>query len=188
MPSDAAESLLAAADDRTLAGRSLDGDSRAFAALVRRHTPLLRSYARRFLGAGNDVDDVVQEAFVACWQQLGTIEDHGAIRSWLMRTVSHKCVDRIRSRRDHDDLDQHEVAIAIHLTPEARAVATSREEALESVLSRLPANQRECWLLKNAGGLSYQQIASQLELPVSTVRGLLARARTSVMTEMEAWR
>lgn len=182
------DSALGNADDRTLVERAADGDVKSFAVLVRRHSSILRAYARRILGSSDEVDDVVQETFIAAWQQLHTISDPATIRSWLMRTVSHKSIDRIRARRDHDDIVNHEPVLPLEHTPERTAIAHSREDALSQVLSRLPSQQRECWTLKELSGLSYDDIASLLGIPPSTVRGLLARARRTVMTEMEAWR
>jgi RNA polymerase sigma-70 factor (ECF subfamily) len=61
-------------------------------------------------------------------------------------------------------------------------------DALSSALQRLPELQRRCWIMKEVGGSSYAEIAADLELPVSTVRGQLARARQTLVTEMEGWR
>jgi RNA polymerase sigma-70 factor, ECF subfamily len=179
---------LESAEDRILVERAIDGDTRSFSVLVRRHSPILRAYARRILGSADEVDDVVQEAFIAAWQQLHTLTDPGTIRSWLMRTVSHKSVDRIRARREHADIADHEPELPPEHFPEHAAMASSRESALTQVLSGLPAQQRECWTLKELSGLSYDEIASAMGIPVSTVRGLLARARRTVVTEMEGWR
>ncbi|WP_309619535.1 RNA polymerase sigma factor [Salinibacterium sp.] len=176
------------AEDRTLVGRAADGDVRAFSVLVRRHSPILRAYARRILGSTDDVDDVVQETFIAAWQQLHTISDPAMIRSWLMRTASHKSIDRIRARREHVDITANEPEAPPEHTPERTAIANSREDALSQVLSRLPPQQRECWTLKELSGLSYDDIASAMGIPTSTVRGLLARARRTVVSDMEAWR
>ena len=61
-------------------------------------------------------------------------------------------------------------------------------DALSSALNTLPETQRQCWIMKEVGGSSYQEMAEALELPVSTVRGQLARARQTLVSEMEAWR
>lgn len=60
--------------------------------------------------------------------------------------------------------------------------------ALGAALRELPEAQRECWVLREMGGYSYDEIAAELGVPVSTVRGLLARARGFLITRMEAWR
>jgi RNA polymerase sigma-70 factor (ECF subfamily) len=101
--------------------------------------------------------------------------------------VSRKAIDRIRSRKPTAELDEsrHE---PISAGPESRAIASSQLDALSAVLSALPEAQRQCWVLKEVGGLSYEEIAERLDVTTTVVRGRLARARTTVVTEMEAWR
>lgn len=176
------------ADDRIVAGRAGDGDVEAFAVLVRRYTPLMRAYTQRMLNASADVDDIVQEAFVTAWQRLPELEDPGAVKSWLMRILSRKAVDRIRSRRVHADVDEVEQAAPVHASPPRVAEARAEVEALGAALRELPDEQRECWVLREINGSSYDEIAEQLGVPVSTVRGLLARARKYIIVRMEEWR
>jgi RNA polymerase sigma-70 factor (ECF subfamily) len=180
-------SSLGDADDRTLAGRASDGDIRAFEILMRRHEPLLSAYAARLLGSYADTDDVVQEAFIAAWQQLPTMENFAAVRRWLIRIVTRKSIDRLRARKDHDDIEEHDVASSSG-SPEDVASATSLDDALSRALSALPEEQRRTWVLREIGGYGYDEIAEQLDLPASTVRGLLARSRRTLIREMEAWR
>jgi len=175
------------ADDRTLASRASDGDIRAFEILMRRHEPLLSAYAARLLGSYSDTDDVVQEAFIVAWQQLPTMDDFAAVRRWLLQIVTRKSIDRLRARKDHDDIEEHDVPSPSGDPAEA-ASATSLDDALSRALSALPEEQRRCWVLREIGGYGYDEIATQLELPVSTVRGLLARGRKTLIREMEAWR
>ncbi|MBC7725604.1 MAG: RNA polymerase sigma factor [Burkholderiaceae bacterium] len=176
------------ADDRTLAGRATDGDVRAFEVLVRRHGPLMRAYATRVLGSNAESDDVVQEAFIAAWRQLPDLEELGGVKGWLMRIVSNKSIDRVRARRNHLDVTEYDPEAPAAQSPARVAEAHSATDALSAALAGLPEGQRRCWLLKEVAGYSYDGIAAELEIPVSTVRGLLARARKSLMQEMEAWR
>lgn len=179
---------LDAADDRIVAGRAMDGDVDAFAVLVRRYTPLMRGYAHRMLNATADVDDVVQESFVVAWQRLSELEDPASVKSWLMRIVGRKSVDRIRARRPVLDIEDVERAAPEHSSPPRVAETRAEIEALGDALQELPDAQRECWLLREIGGHAYEEIAEQLDVPVSTVRGLLARARKHIIVRMEEWR
>jgi RNA polymerase sigma-70 factor (ECF subfamily) len=179
---------LETADDRTIAGRAADGDVRAFEILVRRYGPLMRGFATRILGSNDETDDVVQDAFIVAWQQLPTLDDPSVVKSWLMRIVSRKSIDRVRARRVHADIADHDPASPDESTPARQAEARSREDALSEALSRLPEQQRKCWVLRELAEYSYDDIARELHLPASTVRGLLARARKTLMHDLEAWR
>ena len=175
------------ADDRTIASRAADGDIRAFEILMRRYGALMHTYAYRILGSTAETDDVVQEMFITAWQELPTLENVAAVKSWLITIVTRKSIDRLRARRDHDDIDEVEVEDSSD-GPEETAAATSLDEALSQALSELPEDQRRCWVLREVAGYGYTEIAEQLDLPVSTVRGLLARSRRTLVREMEAWR
>ncbi|GAA2932523.1 RNA polymerase sigma factor [Microbacterium luteolum] len=176
------------ADDRIVAGRAMDGDVESFAVLVRRYTPMMRAYTRRMLNASADVDDVVQEAFVTAWQRFSELEDPSKVKSWLMRIVSRKAVDRIRSLRPVADIDAFDRPAPSHTSPDEVVQARAGIAALGAALRELPDAQRECWVLREMGGYSYDEIAEELGIPVSTARGLLARARKYMIVRMEEWR
>ncbi|CAD6008960.1 RNA polymerase sigma factor [Agreia sp. COWG] len=180
---------LSEAPDAILVGRAADGDVRAFDVLIRRYGQLMQSYARHLLGSTAESDDVVQHAFITAWQQLSTLSDPGAVKPWLMRIVNRKSLDRIRARRPDDSLDDNDAIVAgTGSDPEHVAVSRALQSAVAVALSALPENQRRCWLMKEIAGYSYENISEELGLPVSTVRGLLARARRSLIREMEPWR
>ncbi|AYG05290.1 RNA polymerase sigma factor [Gryllotalpicola protaetiae] len=179
---------LAEAHDRVVAGRAADGDPRAFEVLVRRYSTLMRVYARSILGTNDEVDDVVQEAFVTAWQQLELLEDPGAVKGWLMRIVSRRSIDRLRARHEHEDIIDYDPPAEAAASPAQVAQARSLADAVGAALASLPAGQRRCWLLKEVAEYSYREIAADLEIPESTVRGLISRARVNMAREMQAWR
>ena len=181
------DDLLSATSDATLAARAADGDTRSFELLARRHGPLMRVVAGRLLASDADADDVVQDAFLTAWHRLADLDDPARLRSWLLRIVSNKSIDRLRSRREHDDVD---VARQAATTPAPDDVVEARLQldAVWRAVDRLPLQQRRCWLLRETAGWSYAEIAEALDLTPSTVRGQLARARRFLLVEMEGWR
>ncbi|MGI6879614.1 RNA polymerase sigma factor [Microbacterium sp. gxy059] len=179
---------LESADDAIVAGRAADGDTAAFAVLVRRYTPMMRTYARRILSGTADVDDVVQDAFITAWGQLPKLDDPGRVKSWLMRITSRKAIDRIRAARPRVDLEEVDLPAPDSSAPARQVEARAGVSALSDALQALPAPQRECWVLREIGGCTYQEIADDLGVSPSTVRGLLARARKDIIVRMEQWR
>ncbi|MCJ0702357.1 sigma-70 family RNA polymerase sigma factor [Frigoribacterium sp. CFBP9039] len=176
------------AGDALLAARARDGDVHAYEVLARRHGPLMRVYASRLLGSDLESDDVVQDAFLTAWRRLGDLENPAQVRNWMMRIVSNKSIDRLRARRDHDDIDQRDPAAPRSQSPDRVVEARLQMDAMWTALDKLPLDQRRCWLLRETAEYSYAEIAEALGMSVSTVRGRIARARTFLMTEMEAWR
>lgn len=174
------------ADDRTIATRAADGDLRAFETILRRYGSLMNAYAARIVSP-SDADDIVQETFITAWRDLPSLENPAVVRSWLITIVTRKSIDRLRARRDQDPLKEDTASDPAD-GPEQAADASSLDEALSRALSELPEDQRRCWVLRELSGYGYQEIADELNLPVSTVRGLLARSRKTLIREMEAWR
>lgn len=182
-------SALDAASDALLARRAADGDEAAFAVIVRRHAPFLRAFAIRLVGSSADADDAVQDALITAWDRIGELADPAKLRSWLTTIVSRKATDRVRSRKPTDALSEWDEPTAPpDRGPEAHAETTAQLDALRAVLRSLPDEQRQVWVLKEMGGLSYDEIAERLDTTASTVRGRLARARASVLEQMMAWR
>jgi RNA polymerase sigma-70 factor, ECF subfamily len=176
------------AGDAILAERSADGDTDAFAVLVRRHAPFLRAYAIRLLGSARaDADDCVQEALIAAWKALPELQDPGRFRSWVVAIVSRKATDRLRRRRPDDAVLDAAVASS-RPDPEDSAITSSQMAAVRVALDALPEDLRTAWILREVGGRSYDEIADHLDVPVATVRGRLARARQSLLDAMKEWR
>ncbi|WP_235504788.1 RNA polymerase sigma factor [Arthrobacter sp. Leaf141] len=180
--------------DALLVSRAADGDTAAFETLARRYGPLMRACARRLTGSYADADDVVQEALVQAWKQLDTLREPGAVKSWLLRLTGSRSIDFLRRRRNHagfgdiDEVSGKGDVGSPEAGPEAKAVQGSSIESLKAALARLPEEQRRCWVLKEFNGQSYDQIAQTLNISTASVRGRLARARITLVREMEEWR
>ena len=179
---------ISTASDALLVERALDGDVVAFETLARRYAILMRSYASRLLNSPSEAEDVVQEALVVAWSTLDSLAEPAKVKSWLMRIVSHKSIDLLRKRKDNTDLEAVDTAAPAQDSPERKALAGSQMSALSDALARLPETQRRCWTLREIGENSYDEIAEQLEMSTTAVRGQLARARVTLMKEMEEWR
>ena len=92
-----------------------------------------------------------------------------------------------RARQRADDLER-DLPVDAAGDPAAVAQSEARLRGLEGFLRGLPDEQRACWVLRELHDLSYAEIAYATNLPVSTVRGRLARARQNLTEGMSAWR
>lgn len=174
--------------DAILAERAADGDAAAFEALIRRHGPLMRAYVARIVGSQTAADDVVQEAFYTAWRKLPELRDPAAVKSWLMRIAGRIAYTHIRRRPDEVGLPLAEIPVREDFQPEDVAVRNAQLTALSKALDALPEDQRRCWLLREVAELTYDEIAQDMDIPKATVRGKLARARSSIYAQMEGWR
>lgn len=182
-----ADEPLGTHSDATLVERSADGDTDAFAVLVRRYGPVMRAYAARILGGDTDADDVVQDATLLAWQRIGDVDEPEHVRRWLFRITANKAVDRLRRRHPQQPLDT--VVEHADAQPTEHVVAVRMQvEDVARALRDLPDGQRAVWVMREVGGASYAEIEAETGLPLSTVRGMLARARRAVLERMEGWR
>lgn len=177
-------------DDATLVGRSVSGDDQAFAVLVRRYQAPLYRHAWRLTQDRRTAEDVVQEAFVTAWRRLPNLERAESFRSWLYQITTRRSIDVLRARRPEETLDVLGTAaepVAAEAGPAARLEQRAQLADLAGVLQELPVGQRAAWSLREIDGLSYDEIAHALDLPVSTVRGRIARARLELAERMRSW-
>jgi RNA polymerase sigma-70 factor, ECF subfamily len=174
--------------DETMVARARDGDTHAFEALVRRYQRPMYRLAARMLGDTGEAEDVTQEVFVTAWRRLPEIREDKAIRAWLYRIATNRCLNILRSRRPTAPLYEEVIpAASPAASPEARAEARQRLVALRAALGRLTDEQRACWLLREVEELSYAEIAGILHTTPQAVRGRLARARAELGEAMTSW-
>lgn len=197
-------------DERTLVLRAQDGDVDAFEVLIDRHQSALLRLASATLRNRADAEDVVQETLLTAWRRLHLLQDPDAFRSWLLQICARRSTDVVRrsARRGTDPLapedfpEQPGVGGSVgpvgsgsggtnaggHGDPFDAVVVDAQMRTLRQLLDGLEESQRECWVLREIDGLGYAEIASALDLPESTVRGRLARARAHIIARMEEWR
>ena len=138
------------------------------------------------LGSNAESEDVVQETFITAWEKLPTLKDGDHLKAWLMRVVRNKSIDRLRKRRPVTvEIDENMPTLVG--SPFAVVETLLQNRALSLAVSRLPTNQRRAWVMREFSGGSYSVIASELGVPESTVRGLLARSRHTLARELAAW-
>ncbi len=139
------------------------------------------------LGDRDEAMDAFQDSCVKAWRAIGELRG-GSFKSWMSSIVARTCLDRLRARRPSLSLEDDEGHV-IPLPdprpgPESLALSRERVHAIEVGLAHLTADHRAIILMRDLSGLSYDEIADSLELPVGTVRSRLARARASLQTEL----
>lgn len=183
---------LSVVSDGVLASRAADGDEFAFETLLRRHLNLMTAYATRLTGSRSDAGDAVQEASLTIWRELPRLAEPDAVRGWMMKIVSRKSFDLMRSRKFADDIDDErvEAELPVDAASDPERIAGTRDAlgGLRAALARLPELQRQSWLLREVGGESYAEIAQHLGITTAAARGQLARARETLTYSMEEWR
>jgi RNA polymerase sigma-70 factor (ECF subfamily) len=153
--------------------RSAQGDSAAFAELVREHQSMVFSIAYHYLQDRSLAEDLAQEVFLELYQALDRIQSPAHLTFWLRRVTANRCIDQGRKKLRRREL-------ALEETPEPAAADVPIDplllERLQQSLAVLPEKQRMVVILRFQEGLGPAEIAEALEMPVNTVKSTLHRS------------
>lgn len=161
------------------------GDRRAFNRLYDKTSPYLYAIAIRLVQRRSAADDVLQDAFVQVWHRAGDYHvQRGSVLGWMTALVRYRAIDILRKNRNDTPLDENTLNVAgASLEPgnaddAALATAAASEDAdfLHECVSRLSGSQRQSVALAFFHGLTHQELADRLALPLGTIKSRLRRS------------
>jgi RNA polymerase sigma-70 factor (ECF subfamily) len=166
--------------DAELVDRAARGDRWGREVLYRRHASYLLGLSMRLLGNRGDAEEIVQDAFIAAFQQLRTLRDPGALRVWLGQIVVNLVRHRLRRLRllrllglDRGADDATLEALA---APGVHPEASGELALLDRALARLRADLRIAWMLRNVEGLELTEVAAVCNCSLATIKRRLSEA------------
>jgi RNA polymerase sigma-70 factor, ECF subfamily len=169
-------------DDVELMAKVVRGDVRAFEQLYDRFASKAFSLAMRVVGDRGTAADVTQEAFLELWRNRERYRaERGLPGTWLLGIVRNRAIDahRLRTRRgghpQEDRWDSEQVATD---DTESEVISNDEARSLREALDQLPQEQLAVMNLAYFGGLTQNEIAKRLELPLGTVKGRIRLALT----------
>ena len=170
--------------DQALATRArLDGDRRAFEQLVRRHQGMVRAQLRRLLRDDDaTADDLAQETFVLAWRKLGQFRGDARFSTWLYR-IAYTCFLQSRRGRSLDDNADDE-ALASLQAPMHRI---DLQVDIDRGMRRLSAAEQAVLLHCTQLGLSHEEAAYVLAMPLGTVKTHALRGKAKLKQWLAAW-
>ena len=177
------------APDSLLVTRSRDGDSEAFAEIVRRRSPGLLAFLRRLLGDAEDARDVSQLTFVRAWENLDRYDPSWAFSTWLFRIASNLAVDALRSKssRSRTEIENFRlVRGGLSSEPEGPAGLERQEirRIFDECASVLSEKQRLVFVLREFEERESSEVALLVGCRESTVRNHLFQARRLLRDEI----
>jgi len=174
-------------DEDNLIRLCVEGQQGAFDTLVARHYRGIHSMVYRMLGNAEDASDLTQETFLRAYARLETFQRGRSFLAWLRRIATNLCIDHLRRRGKPDvSLDERLALGSQHADPRSAERPEERVEMSEAsnrvmaAVHRLPEKQRAVLVLRHMEGLKLEEIASDLRLPLGTVKTLLFRGRRAV--------
>lgn len=165
-------------DEHALLQRGADGDEQAVRQLFRSYAAKIYRHVARILGPDDsDVEDVVQQVFIAALEGAEQFDGRSAISTWLYGIATRRALDasRARWRRRRWTKLAKFVGMGSRVS-EPERILSARSEA-EALLAKLTPEQRTVFLLHDVEGQTFAEISNVTGIGISTLHGRLKAAR-----------
>ncbi|MGB0720490.1 MAG: RNA polymerase sigma factor [Bdellovibrionales bacterium] len=169
-------------DDEGLVARVCEGDHRAFAALVERHTQMFFSAAYRVCASVQEAEDIVQDAFLKLWSRPQAFDPAKGVKftTWFYRVVTNVAIDAARKKKPHTGTDVIDFMADQGAMADDVLIADEDQAALEAAIQDLPERQKLALNLCFYEGLSNKDAAEVLGVGVKALESLIMRAKTTL--------
>lgn len=176
-----------AKNDLALVEQAKKGDERAFASLMNRYRDSIYFMLLKMVNNPFDAEDLTIEAFGKAFRNIESYTPRYAFSTWLFKIATNNCVDFIRRKQlypsplDHsqENIDNATVNIQSDLPdPEEILINSQKISELQEIISQLKPRYKKLIELRYYREYSYEEISSELDLPIGTVKAQLYRAKT----------
>jgi len=188
--------------EQALVNAALDGDRAAFGELVDRLKRPIYNLCMSHLHNDAEAMDMVQDTFLKVFTHMDMFRRDSNFRAWVFRIAANGCIDRLRRRRtrraeelddrvsadDMAETDLPAVGTFGRASPLQERARSQLGDRLERALATLPETHRQCVLLCDVHGYSYQEIADEMGIPRGTVMSRLFYARKRLQVELADYR
>lgn len=179
--------------------RCMDGDSGAWADMVRTHQRRVYGLCYRFTGNAADAEDLTQDVFLKIYSNLGAFDSsRGSFPVWITTMTRNLLVDNFRRSRnqratdsldegwDHsDELRPTDRLAAKGPTPHESAARNELAQMVQKALARVSVELREAVILRDLQDFDYKEIAQVLGIPEGTVKSRISRGRAELARLLE---
>jgi RNA polymerase sigma-70 factor (ECF subfamily) len=185
-------------DEAVLVNAARKGDIGAFEELVRRYDRNVFRIAQHITQNREDAEDVVQDAFLKAYQNLGQFQGQSKFYTWLVRIAVNEALMRLRRRRPErmvsldEDVKTEEDSMPREIAdwspnPEQQYTQGELKDILSRTIQGLPASFRTVFVLRDVEGLSTEETAEALGLSIPAVKSRLLRARLQLRERLNKY-
>lgn len=176
--------------DEALYERLLQGDLGAFDRLYERHERHLLGFIRKHLSDPQEAEDALHDAFMAVLRESEAGRSAASFKAWLFQVARNLCLNRLRSRQRAARAIEAAAQVDAPVDagphhPQHALEQRETSEALRHAVARLPSGLAELYQLR-AGGMSYEELAQVLAVPLGTVKSRMHDMLRRLREEMQA--
>lgn len=172
-------------EDAEIVQQVISGKHEQYSLLVQRYQEPLIRFLRGILGAEDEVFDCAQEAFLAAYRNLWRYSPAHTFRSWIYAIARNKAIDLMRKRKREVPLTIDEGIVDHQPGPEEAWLAKEQQINVREILEELPEHYKQALYLRYQQELSYDEISTVLNIPVSSVKTHLHRGKEKLRQIME---
>jgi RNA polymerase sigma-70 factor, ECF subfamily len=176
---------MTAPTDRDLILRARRGDAEAYGELVTRYQTSIFNVCYRILHERGEAEDLAQESFIRAYDRINTFDIEREFGPWIRRVAANVCLNHLESQPKSVELNDERDA-GESQRPEAVMEVHERSEHIRRALASLPPQYRLVIELRHYQELSYDEIAGELDIPLSDVKSHLFRARKLLAEKIHA--
>lgn len=171
-------------DDHRLVELVIEGDSIAFDTLFHRHSDMIHATLLKLAGNSDDVEDLMQEAFMKAYLKIGLYNQKFDFGAWIYTIARNTFIDYSRSRKSNALNPQQNLPLESGNstqnsapTPEEYIINAQQRAQIERYISMLPDDYRRLFELRFLDEYSYEEIAEKLDMKLGTVKTRIFRVR-----------
>lgn len=174
-------------EDDVLVKRAIGGDEKAYKELVDKYQRALYFHILKMIKDKEQVNDLVQEAFVKAFDNLNTYSTNYAFSTWLYRIATNHTIDYLRKKKlktlsIDEPVKTRDGEMQMQLEDESAGtdrnlIRKQRQNIVQDAIEDLPKKYRKVIEMRHMEEKSYQEIADVLDLPLGTVKAHIFRAR-----------
>ncbi|UZQ85339.1 sigma-70 family RNA polymerase sigma factor [Thermoclostridium stercorarium] len=172
-------------EDRMIVERCLNGDTDSFEYLVTKYKKLVYSIALRFFNDPHLAEDVTQEVFFKAYRKLYMYDTNMKFSAWISRIAHNTCIDTLRKNKNYSvSAEENPVVEDTAEAADEILVRKEKKHWLEEQIRVLKPDYKTPLLLFHQAGLSYEEIAKTMNVPLSIVKNRIYRARKMLKEKM----
>jgi len=169
--------------------KAAEGDLRPFETLVRRYQRKVTTNCRYLSGSPDDAEDLAQEVFMKVYFGLAGFEGRSSFNTWVQRIKSNHCINFVKKKRlETVDIDAPGVDAASGVAPKAERELEKEDTRTRvgKILLQLSETLRIPLVMRDMDGMSYEEIAEEMDLGLSAVKMRIKRGREEFRRLMQA--
>ncbi len=169
--------------EKEIVQRVLSGEKGLYEILLRRNNQKLYRVLRGYLIDSNDIEDTMQETYLAAYEKLWQYRLDSAFSTWLIRIGINKALYRLKKAKQTVALTDEVKTIEIadkNQEPENKLIQVEANQMLEAAIGQLDKKYRSAYIMKEVEGMSIAEISDCLDLSISNVKVRIHRAKAMI--------